>query len=87
MKFFTNLWAKIPDVWKVRIISTFNTFASTFIVTLSAGIIAAGNLEWSVAFWGSLSVAALRSAWKAVFNLFLPIRLGGKGTFALGGKK
>lgn len=77
-KFVLNLWNKIPDAGKIKIISIANTFASTFILILATGVISADTIAWTAAFWGGLISIAGREAVKAVISLFVPAKLGGR---------
>jgi len=61
---------------KVELISAANTFVATFFVVVGTAI-ADGNIQWTVAFWSALGLAALRSGIKAIMNQFLPVKLGG----------
>jgi hypothetical protein len=76
--FILNLWNKLSDENKVRVISAGNTFASVFVLTFATSLIVSGHVEWSIVFWGGVFSAALREAIKAVVALVVPVRLGGK---------
>jgi hypothetical protein len=57
--------------------SSLQTFVSSFLTVLGATL-ANGNIEWTWAFWGAISMVAVRAAIKAVFqNTTIPA-LGGK---------
>lgn len=68
----------MSDKIKTELISAGNTFLSTFILAVATTITSTGGVEWSLAFWGAVALAALRVAIKAVINSFVPERLGGR---------
>lgn len=77
-KFILNLWNKLSDDAKKRIISLGKTFASTFILVVATSLVTVGHIDWSVSFWGGLLSTGLREAFSAVINTFVPVRLGGR---------
>lgn len=66
----------MSDNLKIQLISATNTFLATFVVT--AGVALQGGVEWTAVFWLSVATSAGRAAVKAVLNLFLPVKLGGR---------
>ncbi|MES2224176.1 MAG: hypothetical protein V4469_04565 [Patescibacteria group bacterium] len=76
--FVMNIWNKIPDKFKIKIISAFNTAGSVFLLTIAASLIADGHIVWNIAFFGGLISAGVREAFKAVVNSFVSKRLGGR---------
>lgn len=76
--YILSLWNKLSDKNKERVISLFNTFGSTFILTVATLLLATGSPEWTVAFWGGLLTAGVREAFKAVVATYVPVRLGGR---------
>lgn len=77
-KFILNLWNKLSDNNKTRIISLFNTFLSVFVLTLATSLVATNHIDWSISFWGGIGASAIREGVKAVIATFTPVRLGGK---------
>ena len=63
---------------KIQLISAGQTFVATFLVVLGTSLTTVGTLEWTTAFMGSLILAAVRAAVKAVISQFVPMALGGK---------
>lgn len=78
INYFKGVWSRVPDAWKVKLISWANTFAAAFVGTLATGIIAAGSLEWNVAFWSGIVLAALREGSVQLLKSITPVRLGGR---------
>ena len=78
MNYINSLWVKLPDTLKVRLISVFNTFGSTFVFVLASSLVTFHSPEWTAAFWGGILMAALREAFKAVVLMFTPVQLGGR---------
>lgn len=73
-----KVWDKFSDNAKIKIISVFNTFASTFILTVATTLTLVDNIQWDTAFWSAILVSAGREAFKAVVNTFVSKRLGGR---------
>ncbi len=67
----------LSDTTKAELISALNTFIATFL-TVVATTISGGGVEWTIAFWSAIFLAAFRSAIKVVINTFVPVRLGGR---------
>ncbi len=67
----------LSDTTKAELISAFNTFLASFLLVV-ATTVSTGSIEWTIAFWGAIFSAALRSAIKAAINTFVPVRLGGR---------
>lgn len=76
-QFISNLWLKLSDETREKIISAWHTFVSTFFTTILVTL-STGQIEWSWSFWGAILAVALRQAWKSTFNVFAPPSLGGR---------
>jgi hypothetical protein len=59
------------------IASAIQTFVATFLTVFGATL-ANGSIEWTVAFWGSIAMVAVRAAVKAVLQQTTVPALGGK---------
>ncbi|MFA6315000.1 MAG: hypothetical protein WC648_01340 [Candidatus Paceibacterota bacterium] len=68
----------MSDETKTKLISFAKTFGTAFIVAAATTLVAADQIEWTLAFWGAVGTAGLRSAITALIAPFLPIKLGGK---------
>lgn len=62
---------------KAKLISASQTFVATFLTAVGATI-AAGNLQWTWPFWSAVLLACVRVAIKAVWETFMPVKLGGR---------
>jgi len=62
---------------KAWIASSIQTFVSSFL-TVFGSTLATGSIEWTVAFWGSIAMVAVRAAIKAVFQTTSFPVLGGR---------
>lgn len=69
---------ELSNETKAEIISAGKTFAVAFIVTIAISFTQATNMDWSIAFWGSLAMAGLRAGITAVIAPYIPTKLGGK---------
>ena len=63
---------------KAEIISIVQTFGAAFIFAVGTEIISGVSIEWTWAFFGSIVLAALRSALKVLLQKYGPTFLGGK---------
>jgi len=68
----------MSDETKVKLISFIKTFGTAFLVAAATTLVAANQIEWTIAFWGAVATAGLRSAITAVIAPYLPVKLGGR---------
>lgn len=62
---------------KTHLQSALQTFIATFLSTVGATL-AAGHISWTLAFWGAIALAGVRTGVKVLFENFAPPALGGK---------
>ncbi len=67
----------MSPIIKEHLVSGLQTFITTFLVVLGTTL-AQGDILWSSAFWGAVTLVAARAAIKEVFAQFAPIALGGR---------
>lgn len=64
------------EILKEHALSFAQTFLASFLLTILTTL--QGDVTWTGAFWGSVALAAARSAIKEGFARFAPISLGGR---------
>ncbi len=66
----------MSEATKAKLISALQTFVSAFLTAVGATL-ATGEIQWTWAFLGSILLAAVRVALKAVWEKSMPVSFGG----------
>lgn len=66
-----RLWLRIPESWRKEITSLLHTFFSVFFLQILVQLSTTGGVPTSKDALVAIVVAAVRSAWKIVFDVIL----------------
>lgn len=64
-------WSKIPQSWRVEILSAWHTFVPAFVTALVFQIETMGEIKWGLDVIISLILTASRSAFKVLWAWFV----------------
>ena len=67
----------MSDKIKGEIFSISQTFLASFILIIASLIVEGRDVQWTIAFWISITMGAIRSALKIVIQKYAPTYLGG----------